>query len=272
MDLFFKNEMALVPDLRHRLRQLRWFRATFRNSARAVTARYGIGFEIDEKKLTRIFLDWVEIVNAQKSYARLDRADFIVFAAGLALKELIRQAPVRVAGTATATGSEEAPEIEAEERIGRAEPGAVEGEEEGVEQLPPSGAEENPEADAREGEDPPGHRRGPEPGVLGSGGSPIGERHAHGGLEIHQEPEDGDQEPGDLEPGGQEGPASAHERRRLGDGGLPEPIGDEEGGPTAQRKRQGRRSESHRDSPAAPRHRAQARTPWSASQPVTSAR
>ena len=111
MDLFFKNEMALVPDLRHRLRQLRWFRATFRNSARAVTARYGIGFEIDEKKLTRIFLDWVEIVNAQKSYARLDRADFIVFAAGLALKELIRQAPVRVTGTATATGSEEAPEI-----------------------------------------------------------------------------------------------------------------------------------------------------------------
>ncbi|ODT02556.1 MAG: hypothetical protein ABS58_17410 [Mesorhizobium sp. SCN 65-20] len=111
MDLFFKNEMALVPDLRHRLRQLRWFRATFRNSARAVTARYGIGFEIDEKKLTRIFLDWVEIVNAQKSYARLDRADFIVFAAGLALKELIRQAPVRVAGSAAAAGSEEAPEI-----------------------------------------------------------------------------------------------------------------------------------------------------------------
>ncbi|MEO5326494.1 hypothetical protein PV773_24590 [Mesorhizobium sp. CC13] len=111
MDLFFKNEMALVPDLGHRLRQLRWFRATFRNSARAVSARYGIRFEIDEKKLTRIFLDWVEIVNAQKSYARLDRADFIVFAAGLALKELIRQSPVRAAGTAPAKASEEAPEI-----------------------------------------------------------------------------------------------------------------------------------------------------------------
>lgn len=96
MDLLFKNELALVPDLGHRLRQLRWFRATYRNSARAVTARYGIRFDIDEKKLARIFLDWVEIVNAQKSYARLDRADFIVYAAGLALKELIRQAPTRV--------------------------------------------------------------------------------------------------------------------------------------------------------------------------------
>ena len=109
MDLLFKNELALVPDLGHRLRQLRWFRATFRNSARAVTTRYGIRFDIDEKKLTRIFLDWVEIVNAQKSYARLDRADFIVFAAGLALKELIRQAPVSAAGAPTA--AEEVPEI-----------------------------------------------------------------------------------------------------------------------------------------------------------------
>lgn len=111
MDLLFKNELALVPDLGHRLRQLRWFRATFRNSARAVTACYGIHFDIDEKKLTRIFLDWVEIVNAQKSYARLDRADFIVFAAGLALKELIRQAPVSAAGTPVVAGTEDAPEI-----------------------------------------------------------------------------------------------------------------------------------------------------------------
>ncbi|WP_378941778.1 hypothetical protein [Mesorhizobium sp. ANAO-SY3R2] len=109
MDLLFKNELALVPDLGHRLRQLRWFRATYRNSARAVTARYGIRFDIDEKKLTRIFLDWVEIVNAQKSYARLDRADFIVYAAGLALKELIRQAPTRVIATPAAGAA--APEL-----------------------------------------------------------------------------------------------------------------------------------------------------------------
>lgn len=96
MDLDFKNELALMPDLRHRLRQLRWFRATFRGNARAVTAHYGVGFEIDEAKLTRVFLDWVEMIEAHKDFARVDRADFIVFSAGLALKELIRQAPVRV--------------------------------------------------------------------------------------------------------------------------------------------------------------------------------
>lgn len=98
MDLRFKDELALMPDLRHRLRRLRWFRATFRASAKAVTATYGLRFEIDEAKLTKVFLDWIEMVEAQKGLARIDRADFIVFAAGLVLRELIRQHPARVVG------------------------------------------------------------------------------------------------------------------------------------------------------------------------------
>lgn len=95
MDLAFKNELKLMPDLRHRLRRLRWFRATFRASARAVGERYGLAFEIDEARLTRAFLDWVELVEPQKGFARLDRADFIIFAAGLVLRELVRQNPAR---------------------------------------------------------------------------------------------------------------------------------------------------------------------------------
>jgi hypothetical protein len=95
MDLPFRDELALMPDLRHRLRQLRWFRATFRGSAKVVSETFGVRFEIDEPKLTRAFLDWVEIMEAQKRFAAIDRADFIVFAAGLVLRELIRQAPAR---------------------------------------------------------------------------------------------------------------------------------------------------------------------------------
>ena len=97
MDMRFKDELASVPDLRHRLRRLRWFRATFRNSARVVSEAYGLRFEIDETKLTRAFLDWIEIMESQKLFAKLDRADFIVFAGGLVLRELIRQEPARVA-------------------------------------------------------------------------------------------------------------------------------------------------------------------------------
>jgi hypothetical protein len=95
MDLPFKDELALMPDLGHRLRQLRWFRATFRSSAKVVSDTFGVRYEIDETKLTRAFLDWIEIMDAQKRFAEVDRADFIVFAAGLVLRELIRQAPAK---------------------------------------------------------------------------------------------------------------------------------------------------------------------------------
>jgi hypothetical protein len=95
MDLPFKDELALMPDLRHRLRRLRWFRATFRSSAKVVSDTFGVRYEIDETKLTRAFLDWIEIMDAQKRFAEIDRADFIVFAAGLVLRELIRQAPAK---------------------------------------------------------------------------------------------------------------------------------------------------------------------------------
>jgi hypothetical protein len=95
MDLPFKDELALMPDLGHRLRQLRWFRATFRSSAKVVSDTFGVRYEIDETKLTRAFLDWIEIMDAQKRFAEIDRADFIVFAAGLVLRELIRQAPAK---------------------------------------------------------------------------------------------------------------------------------------------------------------------------------
>ncbi|MEO3388369.1 hypothetical protein [Mesorhizobium sp. CAU 1741] len=97
MDLRFKDELAQMPDLRHRLRRLRWFRATFRANAKAVTRVYGLRYDIDDTILTKVFLDWVETVETQKDHARLDRADFIVFAAGLVLRELIRCNPARLA-------------------------------------------------------------------------------------------------------------------------------------------------------------------------------
>jgi len=95
MDLPFRDELALMPDLRHRLRQLRWFRATFRGSAKVVSDTFGVRYEIDEARLTRAFLDWIDVMEAQKGFAAVDRADFIVFAAGLVLRELFRQAPAR---------------------------------------------------------------------------------------------------------------------------------------------------------------------------------
>ena len=95
MDLRFKEELALLPDLRHRLRRLRWFRMTFRGHARLVGSTYGLRFAIDDNRLTRAFLDWVEAMEKKKAYAKVDRPDFVIFAAGLVLRELIRQEPAR---------------------------------------------------------------------------------------------------------------------------------------------------------------------------------
>lgn len=96
MDLRFKDELALMPDLRHRLRRLRWFRMTFRSHARLVSSTYGLRFEIDDARLTKAFLDWVEIMETKKGFAKVDRADFVIYAAGLVLRELIRQQPAKI--------------------------------------------------------------------------------------------------------------------------------------------------------------------------------
>ncbi len=96
MDLVLREQMASMPDLRHRLRQLRWFRATFRKHAALLHELYGVEYDIDEKKLTEAFLNWVELVNQNKRFAKVDRNDFITFAAGLVLRELIRLSPAKV--------------------------------------------------------------------------------------------------------------------------------------------------------------------------------
>jgi len=86
MDLLLREQMASMPDLRHRLRQLRWFRATFRKHASLLHELYGVEYHIDEKKLTEAFLNWVELVDQNKRFAKVDRKDFITFAAGLVLR------------------------------------------------------------------------------------------------------------------------------------------------------------------------------------------
>ncbi|UXO85401.1 hypothetical protein [Brucella intermedia] len=96
MDLLLREQMASMPDLRHRLRQLRWFRATFRKHASLLHELYGVEYDIDEKKLTEAFLNWVELVDQNKRFAKVDRKDFITFAAGLVLRELIRLSPAKV--------------------------------------------------------------------------------------------------------------------------------------------------------------------------------
>lgn len=96
MDLLTQTEMAAVPDLGHRLRQFRWFRKSFNSNAAALAQRYGMVAQVDEEKLARVFLEWVDALDGKKNFAAVNRADFIVFAGGLVLRELIKGRPATV--------------------------------------------------------------------------------------------------------------------------------------------------------------------------------
>ncbi len=96
MDLVKGTAIGAEPDVRHRIRQLRWFKTSFRHDARLIAQRYGLSVEIDDRALTEAFLNWAEAFETQKGYAALDRRDFAIFAAGLLLRELLSAHPVSI--------------------------------------------------------------------------------------------------------------------------------------------------------------------------------
>ena len=96
MDLDLTRELSAVPDLRHQVRQLRWFKQSFRREAELVGAHHEVAIAIDDKRLTQAFLAWIEAFNREKAHAASDRRDFTFFAAGLLLRELMRARPASV--------------------------------------------------------------------------------------------------------------------------------------------------------------------------------
>ena len=90
MDLSLEHEIAGTPDLRHRVRHLKWFRRSFHRCAALMQAHFGMPIEIDDRRLCAAFLNWAELFEAQKPYGRTAPRDFSVFAGGLMLQELLR--------------------------------------------------------------------------------------------------------------------------------------------------------------------------------------
>lgn len=93
MDLSVKEQLLDIPDLRRRLRQLRWFTRAFKSHAQAVAAHVGIDFEVHERRLNQAFFAWVKAIAPVEHDPRLAKADRIVFLGGLALRELLRSQP-----------------------------------------------------------------------------------------------------------------------------------------------------------------------------------
>jgi hypothetical protein len=82
--------------VRKSARRLRWFKETLHRQADALAKQTGITYEIDDNELRALFLRWLDAFEAQKPAVIEDRADFVDFASGLMLRELIKSKPVSV--------------------------------------------------------------------------------------------------------------------------------------------------------------------------------
>jgi len=101
------NDLVAIPDLRNQLRKLRWFVSAFKVHASLVEQETAIQFSIDEGKLNRVFFNWIDSLGSNRQGVDVDLRDFVAFAAGLALRSLIRHNPVTVLNfTATVTPAE----------------------------------------------------------------------------------------------------------------------------------------------------------------------
>ncbi|WP_417771999.1 hypothetical protein [Stappia sp.] len=87
--------------LRIAVRRLRWFTTAFRRHVEAFGADIGCRFEIDEAKLAGIFVRWLRTVERQKPSDKSAREDYFDFAAGIMLRELTADMPIRALAAPT---------------------------------------------------------------------------------------------------------------------------------------------------------------------------
>lgn len=103
MKLPLVSELHGQTDLRHRMRDLRFFETTFRRNATLTLSRTGLRAKTDQGRLRSCFLAWLEAFYATHPFAAIDRFDFICFSAGGMLAQLLRYDPLTVIGVGTST-------------------------------------------------------------------------------------------------------------------------------------------------------------------------
>lgn len=95
--LIIPDVVERTPDLVHRVRGLQYFSRHLAQGIAAIARREGLDTRLDRTETARLFIDWVDDLGAQKSYADVDRRDYIVFGAGLLMRRLIAGHAIRTA-------------------------------------------------------------------------------------------------------------------------------------------------------------------------------
>ena len=78
------------------VRRLRWFKASFVQQVEVISQATGVRYRIREDRLVQAFVTWVRAFEAQKPTTPKARRAYVGFAAGLMLRQLIRDNPLEI--------------------------------------------------------------------------------------------------------------------------------------------------------------------------------
>ena len=90
-----KSEILKVDDLSHEARRFRTILWSFERNIDLVFKNTGLVAEVDNAALAKAFSRWRMAFDNSKYLATVDRRDFVIYAAGLMLKELVAAAPLK---------------------------------------------------------------------------------------------------------------------------------------------------------------------------------
>lgn len=93
-----KTEVLKVDDLSHEARRFRTILWSFERNLELLFKDTGLVARIDHEALANAFSRWRQEFDKTKHLADINRHDFVIYAAGLMLKELIAAAPLKAAG------------------------------------------------------------------------------------------------------------------------------------------------------------------------------
>ncbi len=88
-------EIIKVDDLSHEARRFRTILWSFERNVDLLFRDNGLTAEVDHAALAEAFARWRQAFDNAKYLANTDRRDFVIYAAGLMLKELIAASPLK---------------------------------------------------------------------------------------------------------------------------------------------------------------------------------
>lgn len=94
-----KTEVLEVNDLNHEARRFRTILWSFERNIDLLFKDTGLITAVNHEALAEAFSRWRKAFDSSKHLAEIDRRDFVIYASGLMLKELIVAAPLSADGT-----------------------------------------------------------------------------------------------------------------------------------------------------------------------------